>query len=119
MWAHGCGEWPFDAWAGRGAWDSVAVGLRAFSFDSGGLPRPSNDLLRWLGESVTGRGVDLSLESWRRLLSGVAVEVEGVTDGYVALRLDGMPIGRGFVRSGRVRHEIPRVHARSLATILS
>jgi NOL1/NOP2/sun family putative RNA methylase len=118
MWAHSCMEWPFDAWFGRGAWDSVAVGLRAFSFDSGGLPRPSNDLLRRLGGSLTGRGVDLSLEGWRRLLSGVPVEAEGVSDGYVALRFDGMPIGRGFVRSGRVRHEIPRVHARSLATIL-
>jgi NOL1/NOP2/sun family putative RNA methylase len=119
MWAHGCSEWPFDAWAGRGAWDSVAVGLRAFSFDSGGLPRPSNDLLRRLGEPLTGRRVELSLESWRTLLSGVPVEVKGVTDGYVALQLDGQTVGRGFARSGRVRHEIPRVHARSLATILS
>ena len=119
LWAQGCGEWPFDAWAGRGAWDSVAVGLRAFSFDSGGLPRPSNDLLRRLGESLTGRRVHLSLESWRTLLSGAPVEVRGVTDGYVALQLDGQTVGRGFVRSGRVRHEIPRVHARSLATILS
>jgi NOL1/NOP2/sun family putative RNA methylase len=118
MWAQGCGEWPFDAWAGRGAWDSVAAGLRAFSFDSGGLPRPSNDLLRWLGESLRGRGVDLSVEGWSRLLSGAPVEAEGMTDGYVALRLDGMPIGRGFVRSNHVRHEIPRVHARSLARVL-
>lgn len=118
MWAHGCGEWPFVAWAGRGAWNSVAVGLRAFSFDSGGLPRPSNDLVRWLGSSLVGRGVDLPLEAWRTLLSREPVEAEGMADGYAALRLGGIPIGRGFVRSGQVRHEIPRVHARSLARIL-
>jgi NOL1/NOP2/sun family putative RNA methylase len=118
VWAHGCGEWPFDAWADRGNWSSVAVGLRAFSFDSGGLPRPSNDLLRWLGGSLAGRGVNLSSDAWRRLLSREPVEVGRIANGYAALRLDGTPIGRGFVRSGRVRHEIPGVHARSLKRVL-
>jgi NOL1/NOP2/sun family putative RNA methylase len=117
-WAHGCREWPFDAWAGRGSWKSVAVGLRAFSFDSGGQPRPSNDLLRWLGSSLAGCGVDLPVDAWRRLLSRKPVEAREVTDGYVVLRWDGMSVGRGFVRSGGVRHEIPGVHARSLKRVL-
>ena len=117
-WAHGCGEWPFDAWSAHGGWSSVSVGLRAFSFDSGGLPRPSNDLVRWLGGSLAGRGVELSAEQGRKLLRRQPVEARTVQDGYVALHIDGLPIGRGFVRSGLVRHEIPGVHARSLQRVV-
>lgn len=118
VWAHGCREWPFDAWAGQGGWSSVSVGLRAFSFDSGGLPRPSNDLFRWLGGALTGRGVDLSPGEWRALLRGERVAAPDVSDGYVALRLSGLSMGRGFVRNGSVRHEIPGVHGQSLQRIL-
>jgi hypothetical protein len=39
-------------------------------------------------------------------------------DGYVALRLSGLNVGRGFVRGGTLRHEIPGVHKRSLRRIL-
>ena len=118
VWAHGCGEWPFDAWAGQGGWSSVSVGLRAFSFDSGGLPRPSNDFFRWLGDEVGERVVDLDRAEWRALLRGEPVGVSGVSDGYVALRLSGLGMGRGFVRGGTLRHEIPGVHRRSLRRIL-
>jgi hypothetical protein len=115
---HGCGEWPFEAWAGHRGWKSVSVGLRGFGFDTGDLPRPTNDLLRWLGGSLAGRGVDLSSLKWLGLLRREPVQVEGISDGYVALRLSGLTVGRGFVRSGRVRHEIPGVHARSLRAVL-
>ena len=118
VWAHGCGEWPFDAWAGQGGWSSVSVGLRAFSFDSGGLPRPSNDFFRWLGAELGGRSIDLDRSEGRALLRGEPVGVAEVSDGYVAIRLSGLCIGRGFVRSGSLRHEIPAVHSRSLRRIL-
>jgi hypothetical protein len=115
---HGCGEWPFEAWAGHRGWKSVSVGLRGFGFDTGDLPRPTNDLLRWLGGSLAGRGVDLSSLKWLGLLRREPVRVEGILDGYVALRLSGLTVGRGFVRAGRVRHEIPGVHASSLRAVL-
>jgi len=117
-WVHGCGEWPFEAWSGHRGWKSVSVGLRGFGFDTGDLPRPTNDLLRWLGESQAGRGVDLPAERWLDLLRREPVHVEGIPDGYVALRLSGLPVGRGFIRTGQVRHEIPGVHARLLTRIL-
>ena len=118
VWAHGCAEWPFEEWAGQGGWSSVSVGLRAFSFDSGGLPRPSNDFFRWLGGEAGGRGIDLDPGEWRALLRGEPVGVRGTPDGYVALRLSGLNVGRGFVRGGTLRHEIPGVHKRSLRRIL-
>jgi NOL1/NOP2/sun family putative RNA methylase len=117
-WVHGCREWPFEAWAEHRGWKSVSVGLRGFGFDTGDLPRPSNDLLRWLGRSLAGRGADLSSLEWLGLLRREPVQIEGISDGYVALRLSGLPVGRGFVRSGRVRHEIPGVHARLLQAVL-
>ena len=117
-WVHGCREWPFEAWAGHRGWKSVSVGLRGFGFDTGDLPRPTNDLLRWLGGYLTGRAVDLPAEQWPPLLRRDPVQVEGISDGYVALRLSGLPAGRGFVRAGQVRHEIPGVHARLLHRIL-
>jgi NOL1/NOP2/sun family putative RNA methylase len=117
-WVHGCGEWPFEAWAGHRGWKSVSVGLRGFGFDTGDLPRPTNDLLRWLGGYLAGRGVDLPAEQWQQLLRREPVKVAGISDGYVALRLSGLPAGRGFVRAGQVRHEIPGVHARLLHRIL-
>ncbi len=117
-WVHGCGEWPFAAWTGHRGWKSVSVGLRGFSFDTGDLPRPTNDLIRWLGGALVGRVIDVAPPDWPVLLRRGPVQVEGMSDGYAALRLSGLPVGRGFVRSGRVRHEIPGVHARLLQDLL-
>jgi len=117
-WVHGCGEWPFAAWADHKGWQSVSIGLRGFGFDTGDLPRPTNDLIRWLGDAVTGRAVDLSARDWARLLRREPVPVGAISDGYAALRLSGLSVGRGFIRSGRVRHEIPGVHARQLQDLL-
>ena len=46
------------------------------------------------------------------------VDVAGVESGFVPLGIDGQVTGRGLVRGGRVRHEIPKVQARWLAKIL-
>lgn len=118
VWAHGCGEWPIEAWAERGGWRTISVGLRAASFDARGGPRPTNDLIRWLGGAIGRRRVELDPDAWRRLLRREPLQVGAVDDGYVALCLDGLPLGRGFVRSGDVRHEVPKVHARRLAETL-
>lgn len=117
-WVHGCEEWPVAAWAGHRGWKLVSVGLRGFGFDTGDLPRPTNDLIRWLGGSLTGRAVDVPSCDWPGLLRRESVRIEGMSDGYVALRLSGLPVGRGFVRAGRARHEIPGVHARLLQGVL-
>jgi hypothetical protein len=118
-WAHGCGEWPFESWRDSKGWNSVSVGLRSFSFDTGGYPRPSNDLLRWLGAGRGGRSIELSDSEWIALLDTNDMPVQGVEDGYAALLFDGLPMGRGFVRGERVRHEIPRVHADTLQKVLA
>jgi len=118
VWAHGCGEWPVEAWGDRGGWRTISVGLRAASFDARGGPRPTNDLIRWLGGAIGRRRVELEPGEWLRLLRREAIGVEGVEDGYVALGLAGRVLGRGFVRAGAARHEVPKVHARRLRETL-
>ncbi len=118
VWVHGCGEWPVEAWADRGGWRTISVGLRAASFDARGGPRPTNDLLRWLGGAIRRRRLDLDSDDWLRLLRREPVDVPGVEDGYAALCLSGLPLGRGFVRAGVARHEVPKVHARRLRETL-
>lgn len=118
VWAHGCGEWPVETWLDRGGWRTISVGLRAASFDALGGPRPTNDLVRWLDGAIRGRRVDLDSASWLQLLRREPVTAAGPEDGYVALCLDGIPLGRGFIRTGEVRHEVPKVHARRLRETL-
>jgi len=118
VWVHGCGEWPIEAWAERGGWRTISVGLRAASFDARGGPRPTNDLVRWLGDAIECRRVELGPDAWLRLLRREPVDTPGVEDGYAALCLDGLPLGRGFVRDGIARHEVPKVHARKLRETL-
>ncbi len=119
VWAHGCREWPFESWKDSKGWSFVAAGLRSFSFDTGGYPRPSNDLLRWLGTRLGRRRIELTDREWVALLDTNSQPVPGTDDGYSALLFDGLPIGRGFVRGERVRHEIPRVHADNLQRVLA
>jgi len=118
VWIHGCGEWPIEAWADRGGWRTISVGLRAASFDARGGPRPTNDLVRWLGGAIGSRRVELGPDAWLRLLRREPVDAPGVEDGYAALCLEGLPLGRGFVRDGVARHEVPKVHARRLRETL-
>jgi NOL1/NOP2/fmu family ribosome biogenesis protein len=61
---------------------------------------------------VERRRVEFEPERWLDLLEGRRVVVEGVSDGYVALVLGGEVVGRGFVRDGVLRHEIPRGRTR-------
>jgi hypothetical protein len=118
LWMHDCAEWPIEGWRSRGDWRVLSVGLRAFGLEGQGPPRPSNDLLRWLGPAVRARVVEPDEAGWRRLLAREPESAPGVPDGYVALRLDGRIAGRGFVRDARVRSEVPRVHARALRRVL-
>ena len=122
VWVHGCRSWPLAAWAatpGVPDWQFVSAGLRAFRLGRSGPPVPTNDLLRRLGPELRDRVVVLEREGCLEMLEHGGLERPGLSDGYVALRLEGAVIGRGRVRSGRLVSEIPRAQARFLIEALT
>jgi hypothetical protein len=120
VWMHDVAEWPMETWAwnagpvGAKAWQFLALGVRAFKRESSGRLRPTNDLLRLLDGNLRERIVELDREEALRLLEPGDSSASGIPDGYVALRLEGSVVGRGFVRGGRVRAEIPGPQAELL-----
>ncbi|SVB03543.1 uncharacterized protein METZ01_LOCUS156397 [marine metagenome] len=118
LWVHRCGAWPLDSWGESDRWKVVAVGLRAMTPDYRDRPRPTNHLLRLLENAVMSKLVALSTHQWAELLAGEDVAVPGVESGFVPLGLMNQVAGRGLVRGGRVRYEIPKVQARWLQRIL-
>jgi hypothetical protein len=123
VWLHTCDQWPLAGWRSRAAPERdgstlVSFGLRAFRIESGGRLRPTNDLFRLLDEALQERVITLDRGACARLLEAGETEVGGTLDGYVALRLEDHVIGRGWVRGGRLRSEVPRSHARLLAEAL-
>ena len=58
-------------------------------------------------------------EAMLRLLNGEEVPDGGAGNGYVAIRFEDRVVGRGIVRSGRLRSEIPRDQAKQLADALT
>jgi len=114
---HTIDEWPLDGWA-EGAWRPISIGFRAIDFDSRGRPRPTNDLLRWLGEDVGQRLIDVSAEDLGRLIRREAVGTGVEERGPVALRFGGDVIGRGAVTVDGLKSEIPKARAADLARIV-
>ncbi|HSM04930.1 MAG TPA: RsmB/NOP family class I SAM-dependent RNA methyltransferase [Longimicrobiales bacterium] len=112
LWAHTLEGWPAEAWKEGGHWRVVQVGFRAWDLGGNGPPRPTNDLLGWLGDAVPRR-VDLSAGRWVRLLEGRTLPDEG-DDGLVALGFRGTALARGFRRDGVLRHEVPKGRLRWL-----
>ena len=117
-WIHRCGSWPLEVWGESTRWRIISVGIRAMVPDYKDKPRPTNDLLRLLERALAHKVLSLSKKEWKRLLNDEEVDVVGVESGFVPLGIDGQVTGRGLVRGGRVRHEIPKVQARWLAKIL-
>lgn len=117
-WVHGCGGWPVAVWEETGSrasdWRFVSVGLRAFRPGLAGRPRPTNDLLRRLGGSLRDRVVQVGRGELLRTLEEGTAPVTGVSDGYVALALEGFVLGRARVLGGRLVPEIPAGRARVL-----
>lgn len=113
IWAHTLPDWPVDSWEPARSWRVVSVGFRALDLGGDGPPRPTNDLLHWLGDAVGRQRVELNAEDWERLLEGERLPVEG-PDGMVALVYQGEVVGRGFRRDGRIRHEVPKGRTRWL-----
>ena len=112
LWGHTLAGWPVPAWKPGGHWRVVQVGFRAFDLGGDGPPRPTNDLLGWLGGSVPKR-VDLEADEWLRLLEGREMPHPG-PDGLVALAHRGVALARGFRREGVLRHEVPKGRLRWL-----
>ena len=116
-WMHTIDAWPVEAWE-PGEWRISSVGLRALSPDARGRPRPTNYLLRLLGDRITGRRVDLDYATAERVLAREPVDNPLEVPGYAALTLDGQVIGRASVGRAGIRHEIPKARAKRLLEIL-
>lgn len=118
-WGHTLDGWPVDAWEPGGHWRTVAVGLRGLDLGGNGPPRPTNDLVGWLGQAVTRGRVELDPPEWVRLLDeGRMAAADGTKDGIVALCHQGMVLARGFQRDGVLRHEVPRGRLRWLRNVM-
>jgi NOL1/NOP2/sun family putative RNA methylase len=117
LWLHGAGEWPVEGWS-PGPWRVVSLGLRAMEFDTLGRPRPTNDLLQWLGPSVSAGGVDLSDEEMAALCEGRPVPREEQLGGLLALRWRGSVVGRGVTTRDGIRSEIAKTMASDLKAIV-
>jgi NOL1/NOP2/sun family putative RNA methylase len=117
LWLHGLPEWPVPAWS-EGGWRTVSVGFRAMEFDPSGRPRPTNDLLQWLGASIRENAVDLEDEEVRRACRGEAVPRAETLHGLLALRWRGAVVGRGVATPDGARNEIPKARRRDLEAIV-
>ncbi len=119
LWGHRLDAWPLEAWEGSDAWRFVSLGVRVMREDRRYGFRPTNDGLRWLGPDLARRVVAFGREDCLRLLEGapLAARVPG-GNGNVALALEDRVVGRGVLRDGVVRSEIPRARARPLREIL-
>jgi hypothetical protein len=116
LWLHSVAEWPLPAW-GPGRWRAVSVGFRAMEFDTRGRPRPTNDLLQWLGPAVERGTVDLETPELLDLLSGTPLRRAEELYGLLALRWAGDVVGRGVATSVGVKSEVPRARAADLVSI--
>jgi NOL1/NOP2/sun family putative RNA methylase len=119
VWVHRCDHWPPGAWTNHRGWTLDGVGLPGFRRDMQGAERPTAALLRWLDGKLRRRVVPISPSDCLELLRGRSLAGTRLADGFVALSLGRRVIGRGRVSGGRLRHELPRAQARSLAAILT
>ncbi len=122
LWVHNLAAWPLEAWREgpwrEGAWRPISVGFRAVDFDSKDRPRPTNDLLRWLGDSVGARVFDIDQERMLRLALRETIDLEGDLRGPVALRYDGDVVGRGAATVDGLKSEIPKARSADLRRVL-
>lgn len=118
IWLHTCAGWPFPAWEGRGGWRLLSVGIRALTADRRFGTRLTNDGIRRLADGLEARTVRLTPHACLRLLEEGGRPADGAPAGNVALAVGDDVVGRGVVRGGRLRHEIPKGRARRLRQVL-
>ena len=117
FWMHSLEEWPLDAWEGD-ACRPVSVGFRAVEIERGGLPRPTNDLLRWASTEVRSGVVDLDRSELRSLLAEGRAPASGSPPGPLAVRHEGEVLGRVRVSGEELLSEIPKARAADLVRAL-
>ncbi len=117
LWLHGLPAWPVPGWD-EGGWRTISVGFRAMEFDTSGRPRPTNDLLQWLGGAITKNTVDLDDAEMLTACAGRPVPREETLHGLLALRYRGAVVGRGAATPDGVRNEIPKTRRRDLEAIV-
>ena len=117
LWLHGLPEWPLAAWT-EGGWRAISVGFRAMEFDTSGRPRPTNDVLQWLGAAIRENTVDFDDAEMLGACRGEAVPRPETLHGLLALRWRGAVLGRGVATPDGARNEIPKARRRDLQAIV-
>lgn len=117
VWMHSCDAWPVAGWP-EGVPRLLSLGIRALGAGPDGRDRATNDLLRWLDRRLRARVVTLSAAECAALLEAGSLPVD-LTDGWAAIRLEERVIGRGVVRRGALRPEIPKAHLRALRRVVA
>lgn len=117
-WFHTLDAWPVQGWE-SGSWRTVSVGIRGIDFDSRGRPRPSNDLLRLLGDGMTHRTVDVSDDEIRNLIAKKPIAVAEKERGPIGIRHRGDLLGRGALTVDGLKSEIPKARAADYLRSLS
>jgi 16S rRNA C967 or C1407 C5-methylase (RsmB/RsmF family) len=119
VWVHTAESWPLPSWS-PGTWRPVALGIRSIEFDSGGRSRPTNDLLRLLGQRVRGARLELTAGRLAALLAGGPEAADPAHAlGPVALSFEGSVVGRGAYTREGLASEIPRARAVDLERALA
>lgn len=118
LWLHGLTEWPVAGWTPADAWRVVSTGFRALEFDTQGRPRPTNDVLQWLGARVRARRLELDDAQLLHLLGGIPLPWPDQLEGLQALFHHGVVAGRGVPTSDGIRSEISKAQAKDLRAII-
>jgi NOL1/NOP2/sun family putative RNA methylase len=114
LWLHSLDAWPLEGWE-PGAWRSISVGFRAMEFDRHDRPRPTNDVLQWLGPRIRRSVVELDDDEVDRVLARQLLPHREGLKGLVAFRWRRTVLGRGACTAQGIRSEIPKARARELA----
>lgn len=114
LWLHSLEAWPLEGWS-PGAWRPISVGFRAMEFDARGRPRPTNDVLQWLGPRIRRSVVELDDAELDRVLDRRLLPHRAGLKGLVAFRWRDTLLGRGACTAEGIRSEIPKSRAKELA----
>jgi hypothetical protein len=100
------------------AWRVVSTGFRAMEFDTRGRPRPTNDVLQWLGARLGARRVELDETQLLHLLDGAPLPWPDELEGLQALLHRGLVVGRGVPTPEGIRSEVSKAQARDLRALV-
>lgn len=82
-------------------------GIQVAKLTHSGFHKPATRGAQVFGDCATKNVVDLTGADLKALVEGRRVDAPGF-QGFVLLRLDGLPIGVGLCREGRLESQLPR-----------